>query len=167
MTHTARVTVVAQRWKTIFEQNIKGNEAYGIPLDDGVSAIQDVFYGDQLKIPRFPAICIEPMTKTRTWPPQPSLRTENTLGVHIFIYWSQVTGSEELKYKTDRLAEDIEEYMHINHLTLLDASGSPLVIHGHVVENEPGYATRNSGVLVHASRLQWQAITKTQLQVAG
>jgi hypothetical protein len=168
MTHTARVSVVAQRWKALFEQDIKGNEAYGIEVDDAVTPVQDIFYGDQLKIPRFPAICIETGTKLRTWPPLPSLRSENTLEVTFFCYWAYLTGSEELKLKTDQLGEAVEEYMNINHLTLNDASGVPLVIHGHVVENEPGYAVRNNNTnQIHASRLLWRAITKTQLTVAG
>jgi len=164
MTHTARTTVVAQRWKAIFEESLKGNEDF---VAAPVGPIQDVFYGDQVKIPRYPAVCVEPGQKSRSWPPVPSLRTENTLEVHIFIYWAQLAGSEELKLTTDRLGEDVEEYMNINHLTLNDSSGSPLVIHGHVVENEPNYATRNNRDLVHATRLLWRAITKTQLTVAG
>lgn len=168
MTHTARVTVIASRWKDIFEESIKDNEDFGIPTDEGILTVKDIFYGDQMKIPRFPAICIEPGQKSRLWPPQPSLRTENTLEVHIFVYWAQLTGSEELKLKTDQLGEDLEEFMNSSvHLPLKDSSGSPLVIHGHVVENEPSYAARNNNTLVHASRLLWRAITKTQLTVAG
>lgn len=162
MTLTARATTLALRWKAVLLQDIKDNEDFNSP------PVLDIFYGDQNKIPRSPAICVEPGDKTRSWPPKPSLRTENDLSVHFFVYYAAVTGSEELKLTADLLGEKLEEYIHENHLTLADADGNPLIIHGHVVVNEPRYIMRNSNrTLFHASHLTWRAITKTQLTVAG
>lgn len=162
MTHTARASTLALRWKTIFEANLKGNEDFNQP------PILDVFYGDQNKIPRTPAICVEPGEKARSWPPLPTLRSENDLEVHFLVYYAAVTGSEELKFTADLLGEKLEEYIHANHLTLADADGNPLVIHGNVVNVTPRYVRRNgNNTLFHASHLTWRAITKTQLAVAG
>lgn len=158
---TARVSVIAKRFETLFKEDIVENELFFDPT------VKAVYYGDQTKVPYLPSICIEPGIKRREWPPRPTLQTENTIEVTFLIYHAKVSdGSEAAKYATDRLGEAVEEYVNINHHILLDASGNPLVIHGSVVEHEPGYSYKEQSYF-NASRVLWRGLSKTMLTVAG
>lgn len=160
MALTALATKVALRQKELLVAKIDDTDFFD-------PAIQVVFYGDQVKIPKVPCVCIEPGIKERTWPPTPSLMTENRIETNIFIYHLNVNqGTEAVKLETDQLAEAIEEFFNINHLKMADADGNQMIIHGYVVQNEPGYTVRGD-TLYHAARLLWRGITKTQLTVAG
>lgn len=159
MTHTARLTVVAKRLQALLLEKVDDTNFYDPP-------IKKVYYGDQQRIPEVPSICVEPSAKSRSWPPKPNLMTDNTLEVDILVYHSNADKlSEDVKYETDRLGETVEEFIN-TFVTLPDAEGSPLVIHGMVVIHEPGYFRRENS-LFHGSRLLWRGITKTQLTQAG
>jgi hypothetical protein len=163
MTHTARTSVIAHRFYTIFAEEVVGNEALFAPLP----TIMDVYYGDQNKIPRAPAICIEPGAKGREWPPKPNLMTQNDFEIHFLIYHARLDQSiQDAKYQADLLGELVEEYINIQHTRLQDADGNDLIIHGHVVGNDPGYINRGASQW-HATHLTWRGISKTQLTVAG
>lgn len=156
---TARLSVVSQRIVDLIQASLVNNEDFFRP------AVQDVYYGDQVKIPRSPSICVDPRQKTRTWPPQPSLMSEILFEVDLFIYHARVDGTQTVKLECDQLSEAIEEWLNINHLNLAAADGNQLIIHGHVVENESGVSYK-SGSLFHANRLLWRAISKTRLTEA-
>jgi hypothetical protein len=159
MTHTARATVVAQRIQTLLSEKVADVTFFDPP-------IRAVYYGDQDKIPYSPTLCVEAGIKRRSWPPVPTLRTENNLEVTVITYHARIGDGQQTRLEADRLSEAVEEFLNIYHYRLLDASGSDLVIHGHVVENEPGYVRRGN-TLFHAARLTWRGITKTQITVAG
>ena len=159
MTHTARTSVVAKRLQALLQVLVNDESFYPLP-------IQNVYYGDQERIPAVPCIAVEPSNRTRTWPPKPNLRTENTFEIDILIYHSGADKtSETVKYEVDVLGELVEEYIN-SFTTLPDANGDPLIIHGYVVINEPGYY-RRMGSLYHGTRLQWRGISQTQIIVAG
>lgn len=162
MTHTAKASVVASRIKTILDGLI-GSTAFFNPPIAGVS------YGDQIKVPDTPWVCVDPGTASREWPPTPTMMAQNTLEVHVFIYHSRIDeneGNEVVKLESDQLAEALAEFLNTQHFQLADAGGSPLVIFGCVIEHEPGYVMRkkaNNTTLFNASRLLWRAVTKTQI----
>jgi hypothetical protein len=159
MTFTSRLSVVAKRMQEILLPLVEDESFYELP-------VQHVFYGDQERIPAVPCIAVEPVTKSRTWPPKPNFRTENTFEIDILIYHSGADKtSETVKYEVDVLGELVEEYIN-SFPTMPDASGNELIIHGYVLTNEPGYY-RRMGSLYHGTRLQWRGINQTQLTVAG
>lgn len=164
MTLTARTSTIASRFYRIFKDSVEGNEAL---FGSEVPTIQAVYYGDQDKVPVSPAICIEPGVKNRQWPATPTLMTQNTFEIHFLLYHVRMDSSnEETKQAADLLADLVEEYLNIQHVRLKDADGNDLVIHGHVVNNDPGYITRGTSRW-HASHLTWRGLSKTQLTVAG
>lgn len=162
MTHTAKTSVVALRIKTLLEGLI-GDDNFFDPPIAGVS------YGDQIKVPETPWVCVDPGAAVREWPPTPTMMAQNTLEAHIFIYHSRIDeaeGNEAVKLESDRLAEALAEFLNTQHFQLADAGGSPLVIFGCIVEHEPGYVMRkkaNNSTLFNASRLLWRALTKTRI----
>lgn len=161
MTHTARLTVIAQRFVELFTAKVGDETFFNPPL-------QDVYYGDQIKIPRSPTLCVEPAQKVRTWPPTPTLMSENTFEINFFIYHARVDGTQVVKLESDQFGEAVEEFINMNHVNLADSGGNQIIIHGNVVESEPGYSFRNTGRdLYHSTRLLWRGISKTRLLVAG
>jgi hypothetical protein len=93
--------------------------------------------------------------------------TQNDFEIHFLIYHARLDQSgEDVKYIADQLGDAVEEFINVNHTRLKDALGNDLLIHGHVVSNDPGYITRGS-TNWHASHLTWRGISKTQLTVAG
>jgi hypothetical protein len=159
VTFTSRLSVVSKRLQALLETKVEDNLFY-------TPAITAVYYGDQERIPTVPCIAIEPSFKVREIPPKPNYMTENVFEVDILVYHSGADKtSEDVKYEVDVLAELIEEYLN-TFPTLPDADGNPLIIHGYVVRNEPGYY-RRVGSLYHGSRLLWRGINKTQLGQAG
>lgn len=158
---TARVSVVAKRIQTLLADKVDDPTFF-------TPAITRVYYGDQDKLPAVPAVCIEPISKVRSWPPTPSDVTQNTLSVAIYIYHASqdpTSGPEETRYIVDRLAETIEEFLNVNHRQLRDANGNDLVIYSYVVENESGYTYRK-GSTYRTARLTWRGLTKTRLTLA-
>jgi len=83
-------------------------------IEDNLAAlgIVDVYFGDQNKIPRVPAACVEPVDKTRELAGVPR-RTDNELQVYI-----------------------LETLLHA------DAQFGGLVIHSLVTSIESGYSHR-------------------------
>ena len=117
--------------------------------------IIDVFYGDQVLIPRTPAVCIEPTQKQREYAGVP-YATQNTLEVALLIYFCVLGNSQEARMDCDALAEKIEAKLH------LDKQLGGLVIQGHCTQIESGYAQKNNVVIV-TSRILWQGLSKTQI----
>jgi hypothetical protein len=156
---TGRNSVVALRIKTLFEQFVDDSNFFDPPLK-GVS------YGDQVKIPDVPWLCIEPSDKTRDWPPTPTDMTEINLEVYLYVYYlgSNVVGTEQVRLTTDQLSEAVEEYLNVNHRQLKSAAGDDLVIYSYVVQNQSGYTQR--GALYRSARLTWRGRSKLRLTQA-
>lgn len=165
MTHTARISTLARRWYTVMKSDLEGVNSFFPEMPEVV--IKDIFYGDQDKIPRTPAICIEPGTKRRTWPPLPTLQSQNDFEIHFLIYHVRMDAStQEAKMQADLLGDLIEEYINISHTRLKDADDNDLLIHGHVVESDPGYINRGTSRW-HATNITWRGLSKTLITVAG
>lgn len=119
--------------------------------------LADVFYGDQNLIPQTPAVCVEGMLKDRKIPEgTTSHRTFNQMSVLLMVYHSEMDSNEATQRDVELLAESIESLLH-NDVTM---GGN--VIHGYVVQLEPGRAMRNR-VLLRSARMVWQGQTLTRL----
>lgn len=117
--------------------------------------LADVWYGDQNRIPRTPAACIDPGEKRRTLNGAPR-RTQVDMIVYILVYHNPVTSVETIAKTTDGLTESIEEKIH------LDATMGGLLIDSMVSTVEYGYQTRNN-TLYRVSRLTVEGRSQVQL----
>jgi ribosomal protein L17 len=117
--------------------------------------IQDVWWGDQSKLPRTPALCVEPATKTRVLNGAPR-RTSLTLNVSLLLFTSKIQDVQNNRKAVDELAESCEALVHLN--PQMDG----LVVHSLVDTFESGYATR-SGTLYRATRLNVAATSQAML----
>jgi hypothetical protein len=140
---TDQVAVVAQYVHDLLEEN---------KVDLG---LVDIWYGDQDKIPRQPAACVEAGPKSRDLNGAPR-RTSVLMDVYVIIYHEHVTDSEENQKKSEQLAQRVEDFLH------QDAQLNGLVIHSMVTTNEPGYV-RRGGAQVKASRLTFQCTSQKML----
>lgn len=125
----------------------------------GFNQAEDIFFGDQEKVPRTPSLCLEPGTKTRDIVP-PSASTMNSLSVVFILYHSPVKENQQARIELLTFAEALEAYLHQD----LQAGG--LVTYGYVTSLEPGYVVRGN-TLMHAARMTWEGQSKTRLQTGG
>jgi hypothetical protein len=123
---------------------------------------RDVFFGDQQRIPRTPALCVEPGGKVRQLQGAPR-RTEVTLSVYIIVYHYLVAQASVVREADDQLAETIEAFMHeAQNNQLLDTNSEPTVIDSMVTNVESGWMPKGNS-LFRASRLAFEARTQVQL----
>lgn len=122
--------------------------------------LQDVFYGDQNRIPRTPAACVEPGGKSRTLNGMPR-RTDLTLTAYVLVYHFRLATAEAVRLENDTLAEDIEAFLHID-AQLKDTEGEAVVIDSMVTSIESGYQMKANS-LFRASRLTFEARSQIQL----
>jgi hypothetical protein len=117
-----------------------------------------VFYGDQDRIPGYPAICLEPDMSDYSEPAQTytSRRTNITLGFFIIVYHGEVRDPQFNRRDADVLAKECADLVH-SHF-----SGEGRVIYCWVSNITSGFATK-AGTLVRASRLTVSAYTQDQL----
>jgi hypothetical protein len=119
--------------------------------------VRDVFYGDQVRIPYSPAICVETGRKERALNGAPR-RTEITLNVHLLVYHAPIEDGQVTRLQNDLLDEAIETLIHLEDNRTLGG----LVVHGMVVAIEPGYQIK-AGSTYRASRIDYQATSQVQL----
>jgi hypothetical protein len=117
--------------------------------------IQDVFYGDQNRLPRTPAVCVEPGEKRRKLEGLPR-RALTTMICYVLVYHNPVTSREVAQEEKDNLTEAIEDKLHA------DAQMGGTVIDSMVLTTEYGYAQRNN-TLFRVSRLAFEATSKVNL----
>jgi phage gp29-like protein len=121
----------------------------------GALEIQDVYFGDQNKIPRVPAACVEPVDKTRELDGAPR-RTKNDIQVYVFVYHARIGDVQDtLEEALDR-SEAVEALLHA------DSTLGGLVIHSLVTALEQGLL-RRSGTFYRGTRLTFTGLTKTNL----
>lgn len=117
--------------------------------------IVDVFYGDQMRIPNSPTLCVEPATTERVLS-NTGLTTANTFYFNIILYDTRLGDVEEIQYTLDQLAEDVVDRLHS--IGTLDE----LIIYGVAERMEYGYLIK-SNRLMRADRIMFRAETKTEL----
>ena len=124
--------------------------------------VQDVWYGDQVNLPRTPALCIEPGRKTRQFAGAPDM-TDNNFDVFFLLYHGAVRETQTTRKEAITCAEAIEKYFQVNHFNLANASGDQIALFGYFREVDPGYVYKN-GTLYSAVRMTWNGYTKTSLR---
>lgn len=140
---TDKVSVVATKLLDLLEEN-------KVSL-----GLLDVWYGDQDKLPRQPAACVEAGSKSRDLNGVPR-RTQVIMEVFVIVYHERVSDAEENQRKSELLSEAVEDLLH------QDSALDGLVIHSMVTSNEPGYVVRG-GAQVKASRLTFQCTSQKML----
>lgn len=117
--------------------------------------LEDVFKGDQILIPRSPALCVEPAPKTRDL--QGALRrTRNVFETYLIVYHSEIRSPQENLFDAIDLAEQVENYVH------LDKTLGGIVTHCFCTQVIPSY-TRKSGVMFRTCGVLVQGTTTTNL----
>lgn len=145
MANTHRLSVVSEALKSKFDSN------------RAMFGLEDVWYGDQMLVPRTPAISIEPGNKSRELQPL-GLNSINTLIVYVLVYLGKVQEVQKNRLEVDKLSEDIEDFLH------QDKQLGGLVIHGFVAAIDPGLAPRPTrDNLLRVDRITWQATSKTMI----
>jgi len=126
--------------------------------------VTDVWFGDQLTVPRVPALCVEPGAERRQLEGIPDM-TRMTIETGFFLYHSKVDRSQQVaRRECVAVAQRIKNYLHVNHIRLYSVDGSQqLTIHGFCTELDPGYAVRGDN-RYNAVQMVWSSLTKTSLQ---
>ena len=135
-------------------------EAIGAILEANKTTwgVKDIYYGDQDRIPRNPAICIETGEKTRELNGAPR-RTLVTLPVYLLVYHNALTaGAAGQRKANDTLAELIETELH--KAENRDLGG--IVIHTMCTALEPGYQ-RKRDALWQTTQITVTATSQVQL----
>jgi len=117
--------------------------------------LQDIWYGDQDKLPRMPCATIESGPKNREYNGVPR-RTQVVMDVYVIIYHGRVADGQVNQKNAEQLAEKAENLLHQTE----DLNG--LVIDCLVVSNEPGYVVRG-GAQTKASRLTLRCTSQKML----
>lgn len=125
----------------------------------------NVWYGDQNKLPAVPALCIEPSSRPRTLEGV-SYRTNNDFQVYFMWYHADVTQSNQnTRQQVQQLSEAGEALIHKDPQCNLDTGGGPggLLIHCFCQLNESGYTYR-SNTLYRTNRVTFSGYSKTALR---
>lgn len=117
--------------------------------------MRDIWYDITGLVPRTPAILIEPDNKIRELVAT-GHQTLNTFTVGVVIVHSRMADSSITNKECLTKAESVEAYLHQNRT--LDG----LLIHSYVTNIEQGTVTQQK-VLLRATRLTWQGISKTRI----
>lgn len=126
--------------------------------DTFTSSVQDVYYGDQERFPRTPAITVASDHKTRELSGLPR-RVTNNFNVFVNVFFSNVRDVELNHRAADQLAEEVEAKIHE------DITLGGIVIDSMVVSNEAGFLNRKESQF-RGNRLIVQATTKTLLPMS-
>lgn len=116
----------------------------------GVATKSDVYYGDQSKYPRTPAVSVEMAPQDRQLN-QTGLQQRIVLRAYIMAIHSPLAAAEKRWEETDEFADRIVTQLHTNR-TL-----GGLVINGYVTGIEPGALRRGGMLAVH--RISWEALS--------
>jgi len=124
----------------------------------------DIWYGDQDKIPRTPALAVEAGPKSRELNGAPR-RMLVTFESYFMIYHDQIQDTQENARKAQQRGEAVEAVLHADAQMLTDPEdgNSGLVIHSYVSANEPGAVLRNNGSLMSVTRLTFRAQSQVML----
>lgn len=117
--------------------------------------VEDVYLGDQERVPRTPCLTVEPGTHSRDYNGAPR-RVAVSFEAYIMVYVQKIQDSAanvKLLLATVKL---VEQVLHA------DNTLGKRVISSYVAEVEPGYATRDK-TLMRAARLTFRAASQKML----
>jgi len=120
--------------------------------------IQQVFYGDQDKIPSTPVVCVEVNDKNRTMRGMQKTYTIE-MEIYVIVYHSKVGSPQDNRLGADIMSEQVEDLLH------KDNRCGGLVIDSFVTKNESGTAQK-AGSIVRSNRVTFYATSAEQLPQA-
>lgn len=117
--------------------------------------LEKVWFGEQNKIPKLPAVCVIGDRKEREDRGVPRLVT-NTFTVRLDLYIVKVTDAETMQREVLSQAEDLEAALHE------DLTFGGIVYGSMVKSNEQGVVDK-SGTRYHTARLTLELINRSML----
>lgn len=120
--------------------------------------LEDVWMGDQERVPRTPSAAVEPGPKSRDYNGAPR-RFLVTMDVYVMVYLEKVQAASTNVRASMKLTETVEEVLHAN------AQLGGLVIASYVYQNEPGFAERDK-TMFRASRITFRCTSQAQLPMS-
>ncbi len=134
----AIIDLLKQKWNTL-----------------GLSTPDDIYYGDEARYLRYPAIAVEP-TSLQAEPTSTQMRMTNTFIIYVFVYEGSLKNQEVKRKDRDERAEAVRDRIHT------DRTLGGILAHINVTNIEPGISiVAQEHVL--ASRLTLEGISKTEL----
>lgn len=119
----------------------------------GELGLKYVAYGDEDKIPRYPAVKVAAGPLSRDF--HATHTFQNTFSVELLVYHGNLNATHAQRSKNDlELASAIRELLHSN-MTL---SGG--VIQGWIVSEGPATIARRQGPSIVGTRMVWQGIAQ-------
>jgi hypothetical protein len=116
----------------------------------GVATKADIYYGDQNRYPRTPAISVEMAPQDRELN-QTGLQQRIYLRAYIMAIHSPIAEAEKRWKETDEFADKVVAQLHS------DRTLGGIVIHSNVTGVEPGAIRRGGMLAVH--RISWEALS--------
>jgi hypothetical protein len=114
----------------------------------GISA-NNMYYGDQTKLPKYPALCVEPGPKDQDY--KGGFRVLNIqFTVYVILYLGVVQSVQLNAVQVDQTADLVETLIHSD--PSFKVGGVQKLIDIVVKKVEPGYATKENSI-VRANRL--------------
>lgn len=124
-------------------------------------AAGDVFYGNQDKIHRTPTVIIQ-AGETQSPLAGASNMVQRQHSCELIVFHARYDDNGTTELEAQQFAAVVADYLDAN-LQLKDSAGNnPIVIHGWVVRNSPGFL-RVGDNKYRAVRLEWNGISKTRL----
>jgi hypothetical protein len=144
---TNSTVTICDYWKKKIEQNLEELE------------LSAVYYGDQERIAKSPALCIEPDTKASELRAAGRQVMPNWT-IYFLLYSADVKNAQWNRRESDRLAELLEAFLNA------DPQMGGLVVHCWVSESLSGY-DRKMGSLMYTNRLTFRANSRFQLPMSS
>lgn len=114
-----------------------------------------VWYGDQERLPNYPAVCVEPdIKKSELY--GAGRMTDVNIRVYLLVYHGEIRDVGTNRRDADKLAEAIADLFNT------DGTFFGLAIHCFVSENQSGYSTKQNTTL-RSSRLQFDLKSQERL----
>lgn len=120
--------------------------------------LKEVLYGNQMEIPRTPAVVVMVANKVRelVGVASPGGKTHNRMAVTIDLINTKVGNEADERLAIDQLAEDVEKLLH------QDVKVGGLIIHGFVNNWSPGEVVLRNGQF-RTVRMTYVGMSETYL----
>lgn len=121
--------------------------------------LEDVWYGEQELMPRFPCLVVDQRPKRRAF--NGTQRWDLVFTVAITVYHSKVVSSGENRMENEEFAYKVEQwFMADKDRLMLDG----LVLLGYIISVEPGTIAKRS-TMYAVTRLTWQGESREVFNV--
>lgn len=148
--HDVLTQYIVDKLRTNYALLIAAVTGVAVPSPD------DIYYGDQDKLPRTPSVCVEPLDTGRTLQGV-SYRADNEFTWSIFVYHDKFQDNQLTRKECQQVAEVIVTLLH------QDPQMGGNAIHSFAPSNESGYVFR-AKTQYRANKISYSASTKTRLR---